>query len=111
MPGKTPHSNGNEPVENGIRNNKDVDMKEKEDLKGKGKKGAKDGDEEMTVVVKTRPVKGSGGADGDGDVAMDEDADEVKVDPVVQAVTGEFPRTCHDAELYRGGWRWKLTPV
>lgn len=87
MPGKTPHRNGNEPVENGIRNNQDVDMKEKEDLKGKGKKGAKDGDEEMTVVVKTRPVKGSGGADGDGDVAMDEDAEEVKVDPVVQAVT------------------------
>lgn len=84
MPGKTPRSNGNEPVENGIRNNQDADVK------GKGKKGAKDADEEMTVVVKTRPVKGSGGADGDGDVAMDEDADEVKVDPVVQAVTGKL---------------------
>ncbi|KAL2106957.1 hypothetical protein VUR80DRAFT_5902 [Thermomyces stellatus] len=83
MPGKTPHSNGNEPVENGIRNNQDV-----EDLKGKGKKAAnKDGDEEMTVVVKTRPVKSPAPADGDGDVAMDEDTDEVKVDPVVQTVS------------------------
>lgn len=84
MPGKTPHSNGNEPVENGIRNNQDV-----EDLKGKGKKAAnKDGDEEMTVVVKTRPVKSPAPPDGDGDVAMDEDKDEVKVDPVVQTVSG-----------------------
>lgn len=87
MPGKTPHSNGNEPVENGIRNNQDV-----EDLKGKGKKAAnKDGDEEMTVVVKTRPVKSPAPADGDGDVAMDEDTDEVKVDPVVQTVSGRLP--------------------
>lgn len=86
MPGKTPHSNGNEPVENGIRNNQDV-----EDLKGKGKKAAnKDGDEEMTVVVKTRPVKSPAPADGDGDVAMDEDTNEVKVDPVVQTVSGRF---------------------
>ncbi|SPO04463.1 probable 26S proteasome regulatory subunit p58 [Cephalotrichum gorgonifer] len=88
MPSKTPHSNGNEPVENGIRNNQDIDMKE--DLKGKGKKAAnnKDGDEEMTVVVKTRPVKSSAPPDADGDVAMDEEkVDEVKVDPVVQTVT------------------------
>lgn len=85
MPGKTPHSNGNEPVENGIRSNKD-------DLKGKGKKAAnKDGDEEMTVIVKTRPAKSPAPPDGDGDVAMDEDTDEVKVDPVVQAVSGRSP--------------------
>ena len=94
MPGKTPHSNGNEPVENGIRSNQDVDMKD--DLKGKGKKAAKDGDEEMTVVVpKTRPVKSSAPPDKDGDVAMGDEADkdaegEVKVDPVVQTSTGEF---------------------
>lgn len=93
MPGKTPHSNGNEPVENGIRSNQDVDMKE--DLKGKGKKAAKDGDEEMTVVVpKTRPVKSSAPPDSDGDVAMANEAEdaegEVKVDPVVQTATGEF---------------------
>ena len=85
MPGKTPHSNGNKPAEKGVRSNQD-------DLKKKGKKAAnKDADEEMTVVVnKTKPVK-SGGADGDGDVAMDEDTDEVTVDPVVQTVSGTSP--------------------
>lgn len=94
MPGKTPHSNGNEPVENGIRSNQDVDMKD--DIKGKGKKAAKDGDEEMTVVVpKTRPVKSSTPPDKDGDVAMGDEAEkdaenEIKVDPVVQTSTGEF---------------------
>ncbi|PKS11222.1 hypothetical protein jhhlp_002983 [Lomentospora prolificans] len=91
MPGKTPHSNGNEPVENGIRSNQDVDMKD--DIKGKGKKAAKDGDEEMTVVVpKTRPVKSSTPPDKDGDVAMGDEAEkdaenEIKVDPVVQTST------------------------
>lgn len=93
MPGKTPHGNGKEPVENGgIRNSKDV---EEAALKSKKKaiasKDSKDGDEEMTVVVP--PSKGSGsksgapdGADGDVDMA-DGDAsaeDEVKVDPAVQ---------------------------
>ncbi|KAJ6441042.1 26S proteasome non-ATPase regulatory subunit 3 [Purpureocillium lavendulum] len=90
MPGKTPQSNGNEPVENGVRNNTDVDMK---DAKNKGKKGAKDGDDEMTVVVP--PSKASKqphkSQDGDGDVSMAEgdaaDGGEVKVDPVVQTVT------------------------
>lgn len=68
----------------------------KDDLKGKGKKAAKDGDEEMTVVVpKTRPVKSSAPPDKDGDVAMGDEADkdaegEVKVDPVVQTSTGEL---------------------
>jgi 26S proteasome regulatory subunit N3 len=91
MPGKTPHSNGNEPVENGIRSNQDVDMKD--DLKGKGKKASKDADEEMTVVVpQTRPVKSSAPPDSDGDVAMDNQAEkdsdsEAKVDPVVQTST------------------------
>ncbi|KAI1808771.1 proteasome regulatory subunit C-terminal-domain-containing protein [Daldinia bambusicola] len=94
MPGKTPHSNGNEPVENGIRNNQDVDMTdEKSSLKGKGKKGAKEG-EDMTVVVP--PSKGTKQSsqppapDADGDVDMDVDKPEdleVKVDPVTQAIT------------------------
>jgi 26S proteasome regulatory subunit N3 len=93
MPGKTPHGNGNEPVENGIRSNQDVDMKEK----GKTKKSTKEGDEEMTVVVPpTRPVKSSAPPpDSDGDVAMDVDTDkaddgEVKVDPVLQTATGKL---------------------
>ncbi|KAK9772107.1 putative PCI domain-containing protein [Seiridium cardinale] len=97
MPGKTPNRNSKEPVENGIRNNKDVDMTdEKSSLKGKGKgkKGVKEG-EDMTVVVP--PSKNSKQstttppADADGDVAMDdtEKAEdlEVKVDPITQAIT------------------------
>ncbi|KAI1344423.1 proteasome regulatory subunit C-terminal-domain-containing protein [Xylariaceae sp. FL0016] len=95
MPGKTPHSNGNEPVENGIRNNQDVDMTdEKSSMKGKGKKGVKEG-EDMTVVVppskNTKQSSQPPPPDADGDVAMD-DSDkaenlEVKVDPVTQTIT------------------------
>ena len=105
MPGKTPHGNGNEPVENGIRPNQDVDMKDDPaSLKAKGKK-TKDGDDEMTVVVppsKAQKLSSSSSsaqpppADADGDVAMDVDdkADdgEVKVDPVVQTVSGALSR-------------------
>ncbi|KAI1073982.1 proteasome regulatory subunit C-terminal-domain-containing protein [Whalleya microplaca] len=94
MPGKTPHSNGNEPVENGIRNNQDVDMTdEKSSLKAKGKKGVKEG-EDMTVVVppsKTTKQSSQPPPDADGDVAMDDsdkaDGPEVKVDPITQAIT------------------------
>ncbi|KAI1174751.1 putative proteasome regulatory particle subunit [Nemania sp. FL0916] len=96
MPGKMPHSNGKEPVENGIRNNQDVDNKsdEKAPLKGKGKKGVKEG-EDMTVVVPpskaAKQQSQSPQADAEGDVAMDDldkDQDlEAKVDPVTQAVT------------------------
>ncbi|ROT35803.1 26S proteasome non-ATPase regulatory subunit 3 [Sodiomyces alkalinus F11] len=90
MPGKTPSSNGNEPLENGVRNGQDVEMK---DGKSKGKKGVKDSEEEMTVVVP--PTKGSkqssGGPtpDTDEDTTMDEDKvndEAVKVDPVAQTV-------------------------
>ncbi|KAI1503994.1 proteasome regulatory subunit C-terminal-domain-containing protein [Biscogniauxia marginata] len=95
MPGKTPHSNGNEPVENGIRNNQDVDMTdEKSSLKGKGKKGAKEGEDMTVVVPPSKTTKQSSQpppADADGDVAMDESDKaedlEVKVDPVTQAIT------------------------
>jgi 26S proteasome regulatory subunit N3 len=94
MPGKTPHSNGNEPVENGIRSNQDVDMKDDpSSLKTKGKKTAKDGDDEMTVVVPPSKKQSSAPLppDSDGDVAMDDEKTgegEVKVDPVVQTVAG-----------------------
>lgn len=89
MPGKTPQKNGKS-AENGLRGNQDVDMKDSS-AKAKGKKGAKDGDEEMTVVVP--PSKASKqSADADGDVSMggeDQAEDgEAKVDPVVQAVAG-----------------------
>lgn len=89
MPGKTPHPNG-------IRNNKDVDMTdEKSSIKGKGKKGAKEG-EDMTVVVppskatsqKSQPPR----SDAEGDLVMD-DSDkaqelEAEVDPVTQTISG-----------------------
>ncbi|CAH0037792.1 unnamed protein product [Clonostachys solani] len=82
MPGKTPHNSGRKPAENGVRNNKDAD-------KAKGKKPtAKDGDEEMTVVVppsKSTKQQQSGDADGDVDMAGDDKAED-KVDPAVQAV-------------------------
>lgn len=100
MPSKTPHTNGNEPVENGINATKDIEMKDDAPASLKGGKGkkTKDGDEEMTVVVP--PSKGSKlsaplNKDNDGDVAMDvdedasgEDAGAVKVDPVTKAVSG-----------------------
>lgn len=97
MPGKMPHSNGKEPVENGgIRGNRDVDMKDKDEqssLKAKGKKASKDGEEEMTVVVPPSKKQSSAPPpDADGDVAMDDsdkaDDGEVKIDPVVQTVAG-----------------------
>lgn len=93
MPSKTPNGNGKEPVENGgYPGSKDIDMKDdSSSLKGKGKKGAKDGDEEMTVVVPISKKQSSSQPpnDADGDVSMD-DADkdgEDKVDPVAQAVS------------------------
>lgn len=97
MPGKTPNRNGKQPVENGIRNNQDVEMTdEKSSLKGKGKKGAKEG-EDMTVVVppsKNNKQSTTPPADADGDVNMDDSEKaedlEVKVDPVTQAIAGMF---------------------
>lgn len=98
MPGKTPHTNGDKSIENGINGTKDVEMKDDahNPLKGgKGKK-LKESDEEMTVVVP--PSKGSkvsafSQKDNDGDVEMDvsgttEDEGAVKIDPVAQAVSG-----------------------
>ncbi|RDA89092.1 hypothetical protein CP532_2240 [Ophiocordyceps camponoti-leonardi (nom. inval.)] len=87
MPGKTPKGNGDEPVENGVRN--DVDLK---DAKAKGKKATKDGgDDDMTVVVPPSKAskQPSRSQDADGDVSMaDDDADaEAEVDPALQAVT------------------------
>ena len=101
MPSKTPHGNGNEPVENGIRGgSQDIDMKdEKSSLKGKGNQTLKDGDDEMTVVVPpskaSKPSSQPPPNDGDGDVVMDESDQapegEIKVDPVVQTVSGTLP--------------------
>ncbi|KAG6025822.1 hypothetical protein E4U41_001441 [Claviceps citrina] len=90
MPSKTPKNNGNEPIENDIRSKGDVDMKDSG--KPKGKQGANDGDEEMTVVVPiTKASKQSSkqAQDDDGDVSMggDDTADiGEKVDPIAQTV-------------------------
>lgn len=72
MPGKTPQRHGNKSVENGIKNNQDVEMTDAS-KPAKGKKGAKDGDEEMTVVVpnpKSSKKAAPPSADAEGDVAM-----------------------------------------
>lgn len=98
MPSKTPHTNGTDPVENGVNGTKDVEMKDDAPAPVKGGKGkkVKEGEEEMTVIVP--PSKGSKLSalppkDNDGDVAMDgaeemngEDAGVPKVDPVAKAV-------------------------
>lgn len=90
MPGKTPKNNGNEPIENRLRSNGDVDMKDSG--KSKGKKGAKEGDEEMTVVVpitKTPKQSSKQSHDADGDVSMGGDDiadDSEKIDLVAQTV-------------------------
>lgn len=92
MPGKTPKNNGNEPIENDIRSKGDVEMKDSG--KAKGKKGAKEVDEEMTVVVpitKLSKQSSKQPQDDDGDVSMDVDDisdDGDKVDPAVQTVAG-----------------------
>ncbi|KUI61692.1 putative 26S proteasome regulatory subunit rpn3 [Cytospora mali] len=91
MPGKTPNGNGKEPVENGgYPGSKDIEMKDdSSSLKGKGKKGAKEGDEEMTVVVPMSKKQSSAPPpnDADGDVSMEDAEEEEKVDPVAQAVS------------------------
>jgi hypothetical protein len=111
MPGKTPHTNGNDPVENGINSAEDVEMKDDapNPLKaGKGKK-AKEGEEEMTVVVppsKGSKLSGPPPKDNEGDVAMDGseeengvDAGAPKVDPVAQAISGTYMRMIVSASI------------
>lgn len=100
MPSKTPHTNGTDPVENGINGTKDVEMKEDTTSSMKGGKGkkVKESDEEMTVVVP--PSKGSKLSappppDTDGDIIVDDSeklvdatSAELEVDPVEKAISG-----------------------
>lgn len=102
MPGKTPHTNGNDPVENGINGAEDIEMKDDapKPLKAGKAKKTKEGEEEMTVVVP--PSKGSKLSapppkDNEGDIAMDGfeeengvDVSAPKVDPVAQAISGMY---------------------
>lgn len=89
MPGKTPQRNG-KPADKS-RKNDDVEMTDAS--KSKGKKPAKDGEDEMTVVVppsKASKKSSVPPADAEGDVSMegDETETEPKVDPVTQTVIG-----------------------
>ena len=104
MPSKTPHTNGEKSIENGINGTKDIEMKDDAHTPLKGGKGKKlkEGEEEMTVVVppsKGLKVPANPPKDTDGDVEMDvsgevaaEEEGAVKVDPVAQAVSGTYRR-------------------
>lgn len=75
MPSKTPQGNGKS---NGVRK-----------TDSKSKKGSKDGDEEMTVVVPpSKKQTSSKAADADGDVSMGDEEKEPEVDPAEQAIAG-----------------------
>lgn len=115
MPGKTPNGNGKEPVENGgYPGSKDIEMKDdSSSLKGKGKKGLKDGDEEMTVVVPMSKKQSSqpptNDADGDVDMEGAEKEAEVKVDPAAQTVSGmRFSFCCSLYQIHLGHYRFAL---
>jgi len=99
MPSKTPHTNGTDPVENGINSTQDVEMKDDSPAAKKGGKGKKvgQGEDEMTVVVpssKASKLSVPPPADAEGDVVMDEEVvgDEAKVekvDPVAQTIASK----------------------
>jgi 26S proteasome regulatory subunit N3 len=105
MPSKTPHTNGTDPVENGVNGNKEVEMKDEISASAKGAKGkkAKDGEEELTVVVP--PPKGGKlsappSKDDDGDVTMEASGDaadgegaDSKVDPITKTILGLLKST------------------
>ncbi|RYP42256.1 hypothetical protein DL767_000420 [Monosporascus sp. MG133] len=92
MPGKTPNSNGKEPVEHAPRNNQDVDMTdEKSSMKKKGSKEGEDVNVVVPLLKNTRQSSAPPPPDAEGDVTMgdSEKAEdvEVQVDPVTQAIT------------------------
>lgn len=95
MPSKTPHTNGNDPVENGTH---DIEMKDDAPASKKGGKGKKvnQGEDEMTVVVppsKASKLSAPPPPDAEGDVAMDEETatSEVKaeVDPIALTIASK----------------------
>ena len=89
-----PHTNGTEPVENGINGMEDVDMVD--DGPEKVKVGTnKEGEEEMTVVVpppNSSKLSGEPSRDEEGDIAMEniDKSDRVnpELDPKVKAIAG-----------------------
>lgn len=97
--GDKPHTNGAEPVENGVNGSKDVDMSDDEQDHAKPSINT-DGDEDMTVVVpppKGSKLSGEPVLDPTGDVPMEnaetdegDIAETEKIDTKAKAMTGEL---------------------
>ena len=96
--GDKPQLNGNDPLENGVNGNEDVEMGD--DLEDTKKPNtSKDGDEEMTVVVpppNSSKLSGQATRDDEGDVAMEtsekveaDGSEDKEVDPVRKAESGK----------------------
>ncbi len=94
-PEDKPHTNGTEPIENGINGTEDIDMAD--DGPEKVKIGTnKEGEDEMTVVVpppKGSKLSGEPSKDDEGDIAM-ENTDKIssvspELDPKAKAVAGK----------------------
>lgn len=105
MSGDKPHTNGTEPLENGVNGAEDVEMGDDTSKSTEKPKAVrdKDGDESMTVVVpppKSSKLVTEAGRDQEGDTAMDvversnaETPDE-RIDPKAKAILGSY-LPCH----------------
>lgn len=90
-----PHTNGTEPVENGVNGTEDVDMVD--DGPENVKVGTnKEGEDEMTVVVpppKSSKLSGEPSKDEEGDIAMENTEKShivsPELDPKAKAVAGK----------------------
>lgn len=90
-----PHTNGTEPVENGINGTEDVDMVDEGPEKVKVGTN-KEGEDEMTVVVpppKSSKLSGEPSKDEEGDISMEntDNNDNIspELDPKAKAVAGK----------------------
>ena len=96
--GDKPHTNGAEPVENGVNGSEDLEMADEGHDPARPVVN-KDGDDEMTVVVpppKGLKLSGEPGPDDEGDVTMEnavedeiDTAEAEKIDPKVKAMAGK----------------------
>lgn len=101
MSGDKPHTNGTEPIENGVNGADDVEMGDdpsKSTEKAKAVRD-KDGDESMTVVVpppKSSKSVAEAGGDQEGDTAMDvveqsnTETPDDRIDPKAKAIQGSY---------------------
>jgi len=101
MSGDKPHTNGTEPIENGVNGADDVEMGDDTSKSTEKPKAAreKDGDESMTVVVppsKSSKLVADVGKNLESDTAMDvveqsnaETPDE-RIDPKAKAILGPY---------------------